>query len=339
MSEEIIEDMPEFTKGFSDAPPKLLYDFSETTDPIEELTEEEEADEEYRTRNLRYDTEEFSEKISEWAEEIELGKIEYEDGDDEETEETVANDAIESLLTVARGAARALEKATQLRPEFSKNLMQASDDWPIIVSNSQVGWEEDGVPDQVWSTLKKLSKNPGKAKSSRLLAWVKASLRAIVEVNNKLSNELLSILHDSDPYHFEQIVLDVLVAMGYGGSRDEAAKVTKKSNDGGIDGIINEDRLGLDVIYVQAKRYKNNVGRVDVQNFVGALAGNQAHKGIFITTSCYNQNAIDYAQNIPQKIILIDGTRLANLMIEHNVGVSTEEIIFIKRLDTDYFEN
>lgn len=179
MSEEIIEDMPEFTKGFSDAPPKLLYDFSETTDPIEELTEEE-----YRTRNLRYDTEEFSEKISEWAEEIELGKIEYED-DDEETEETVANDAIESLLTVARGAARALEKATQLRPEFSKNLMQASDDWPIIVSNSQVGWEEDGVPDQVWSTLKKLSKNPGKAKSSRLFAWVKASLRAILELRKR----------------------------------------------------------------------------------------------------------------------------------------------------------
>ncbi len=162
---------------------------------------------------------------------------------------------------------------------------------------------------------------------------------AIVEVNNKLRNELLSILHDSNPYHFEQIVLDVLVAMGYGGSRDEAAKVTKKSNDGGIDGIINEDRLGLDVIYIQAKRYKSNVGRVDVQKFVGALSGNQAHKGIFITTSCYNQNAIDYAQNIPQKIILIDGTRLADLMIEHNVGVSIEETIFIKRLDTDYFEN
>ena len=113
----------------------------------------------------------------------------------------------------------------------------------------------------------------------------------------------------------------------------------KKSNDGGIDGIINEDRLGLDVIYVQAKRHRNNVGRVDIQNFVGALAGNQANKGIFITTSGYNQNAAEYARTVPQKVILIDGDRLAKLMIEHNVGVSTEQTISIKRLDTDYFEN
>ena len=119
---------------------------------------------------------------------------------------------------------------------------------------------------------------------------------------------------------------------------EEAAQVTQKSNDGGIDGIINEDRLGLDVIYVQAKRYQNKVGRVDIQNFVGALAGNQAHKGVFITTSDFNDNAVEFAKTVPQKVILIDGNRLANLMIEHNVGVSVEQVISIKKIDTDYFE-
>jgi restriction system protein len=152
---------------------------------------------------------------------------------------------------------------------------------------------------------------------------------AVNELGNNLRTSLLDHLLNSNPYHFEQIVIDVLVAMGYGGSREEAAQVTQKSNDGGIDGIINEDRLGLDVIYVQAKRHQNNIGRVDVQNFVGALAGNQAHKGIFITTSDYNANAKEFAQTVPQKIILINGLRLADLMIEHNVGVSTERSIEI----------
>ena len=126
--------------------------------------------------------------------------------------------------------------------------------------------------------------------------------------------------------------------MGYGGSREEAANVTKKSNDEGIDGIINEDRLGLDVIYIQAKRYQNKVGRVDIQSFVGALAGKQASKGIFITTSDFVQNAVDYAHSVSQKIILINGLRLADLMIEHNIGVSTVRTIELKRLDSDYFE-
>ena len=161
---------------------------------------------------------------------------------------------------------------------------------------------------------------------------------AVRELDDTLRDDLLSQLHTVDPYFFEQIVIDVLVAMGYGGNREEAARVTQKSNDGGIDGIINEDRLGLDVIYVQAKRYQSNVGRVDVQNFVGALAGHQAHKGVFITTSGFNDNAVQFAKTVPQKVILIDGNRLANLMIEHNVGVSTEQVITIKKIDTDYFE-
>lgn len=157
-------------------------------------------------------------------------------------------------------------------------------------------------------------------------------------LREELREQLLEHLTQINPYRFERIVLDLLFAMGYGGSRVEAAQVTKKSSDEGIDGVINEDRLGLDVIYVQAKRWKNTVGRVEIQSFVGALAGKQAHKGIFITTSDFNRNAIEFAQAVPQKVILIDGQRLAALMIEHGVGVSTSRTIEIKRIDSDYFE-
>lgn len=161
---------------------------------------------------------------------------------------------------------------------------------------------------------------------------------AIQTIDRSLRSELLELVSQINPYRFERVVLDLLFAMGYGGSRAEAAQVTKKSGDEGIDGVINEDRLGLDVIYVQAKRWKNTVGRVEIQNFVGALAGKQAHKGIFITTSDFNKNATEFAQAVPQKVILIDGQRLAALMIEHGVGVSTSRSIEIKRIDSDYFE-
>jgi len=120
--------------------------------------------------------------------------------------------------------------------------------------------------------------------------------------------------------------------------RREAAEVTKKSGDAGIDGVINEDRLGLDVIYVQAKRWKNNVSREEIQNFVGALAGKKASKGVFITTSALNENAREYAAGLHQKIILIDGRRLAELMIEHGIGVAEEHAYSVKKIDSDYFE-
>lgn len=161
---------------------------------------------------------------------------------------------------------------------------------------------------------------------------------AINQLNDSLRTDLLEQLSAVDPFRFEQIVIDLLFGMGYGGSREEAAKVTKKSGDEGIDGIINEDRLGLDVIYVQAKRWKSTVGRPDVQGFVGALAGKQAQKGVFITTSSFTADAIQFARGLSQKVILIDGIRLADLMIEHNVGVSTTRTIAIKRIDSDYFE-
>jgi restriction system protein len=161
---------------------------------------------------------------------------------------------------------------------------------------------------------------------------------AIDAVESNLQSELLEQLATVDPYRFEQVVIDLLFAMGYGGSREEAAKVTRKSNDEGIDGIINEDRLGLDVIYVQAKRWQGNVGRKDIQSFVGALAGQQANKGVFITTSDFSKSALGYANTVSQKVILINGARLADLMIEHDIGVAIVRTIALKRLDLDYFE-
>ena len=153
-----------------------------------------------------------------------------------------------------------------------------------------------------------------------------------------LKQDLLDLVRQMDPVRFERLVLDLLLAMGYGGSREEAASMTKLSNDEGIDGVINEDRLGLDVIYVQAKRWQNAVGRKEIQSFVGALAGQQAHKGIFITTSDFADTARNYAKNIAQKVILLDGDRLADLMIQHNIGVSLSHAYEIKKIDSDYFE-
>jgi restriction system protein len=161
---------------------------------------------------------------------------------------------------------------------------------------------------------------------------------AFSELNETLIADLLSQLGKVDPFRFERVVLDLLVAMGYGGSFKEAAAVTQKTGDEGIDGVINEDRLGLDVIYIQAKRWKNNVGRQEIQSFVGALAGKKASKGVFITTSAFNENAREYAAGLHQKVILIDGRRLAELMIEHGIGVGEEHAYRVKKIDSDYFE-
>ncbi len=161
---------------------------------------------------------------------------------------------------------------------------------------------------------------------------------AFGELRETLVGDLRVKLAAVDPFRFEQVVLDLLVAMGYGGSRKEAAAVTRKTGDEGIDGVINEDRLGLDVIYVQAKRWKANVGRDEIQNFVGALAGKKASKSVFITTSAFNSNATNYADGLHQKVILIDGRRLAELMIEHGIGVAEEHRYSVKKIDTDYFD-
>ncbi|MGL4652451.1 restriction endonuclease [Cetobacterium sp.] len=159
-------------------------------------------------------------------------------------------------------------------------------------------------------------------------------------LNNELKEEMLEKLKKVDFYKFEAIVIDLVVKMGYGGSKAEISQsLTKKSSDEGIDGIINEDRLGLDRIYLQAKRWNNTtVGRPEVQKFVGALAGKGAIKGIFITTSTFTKEAIIYCENLTsQKIVLIDGNKLVDLMVEFNIGLYTEQIYEIKKIDLDYF--
>ncbi len=137
---------------------------------------------------------------------------------------------------------------------------------------------------------------------------------------------------------FQKIMLPLLVKMGYGGSRRDAGRAIGKSGDGGIDGIIKEDKLGLDIVYIQAKRWDNTVvGRPEIQKFVGALHGQRARKGVFITTSKFSQDAREYVALIDSKIVLIDGQELAQLMIDNNVGVSIVSTYEIKKIDSDYF--
>lgn len=161
---------------------------------------------------------------------------------------------------------------------------------------------------------------------------------AYEEINNEVSQELLETVKAATPTFFEKLVIDLLLKMGYGGSRKDAGQAIGKTGDEGIDGIIKEDRLGLDVIYIQAKRWDNVIGRPEIQKFAGALQGQRAKKGIFITTSSFTKDAIDFASNIDNKIILIDGEMLTKLMIEHNVGISTASVYEIKKIDSDYFE-
>lgn len=157
----------------------------------------------------------------------------------------------------------------------------------------------------------------------------------INQINCSLATELLEQIKNQTPAFFEQLVIDLLVKMGYGGNREDAATVTSQSHDGGIDGIIKEDRLGLDMIYIQAKRWDSTVQKPEIQKFRGALSERGANKGIFITTSDFSTGAKDSARNA--KIVLIDGSELCRLMIEFGVGVSTKTIYEIKRVDTDYF--
>lgn len=157
-------------------------------------------------------------------------------------------------------------------------------------------------------------------------------------IRKDLEIELLTKLKTVHPSFFERIVVELLVKMGYGGSIAEAGKATRYTNDEGIDGIIKEDKLGLDVIYIQAKRWESVVGRPEVQKFVGALAGQRAKKGVLITTSSFTKEAIQYASQMDTKIVLIDGETLAQYMIDCNLGVSVQNIYEIKKIDSDYFE-
>lgn len=159
-------------------------------------------------------------------------------------------------------------------------------------------------------------------------------------IREQLAKEILERIMQNSPEFFEKLIIDLLQAMGYGGSLEDAGSVTKKTSDEGIDGIIKEDKLGLDVIYIQAKRWSSDrlVGRPEIQKFVGALAGFGAKKGIFVTTSDFTKEAREYIPKTDTKIVLINGQMLANLMIEYNVGVSVDIKYEIKKIDNDYFD-
>ncbi len=160
---------------------------------------------------------------------------------------------------------------------------------------------------------------------------------AYQQVRQDLATELLEMIQGFSPVFFEKLVVDLLVKMGYGGTRRDAGKAIGSSGDEGIDGIINEDRLGLDVVYIQAKRWQNTVTRPEIQKFAGALQGQRARKGIFITTSAFSDGARDYVSRIDSKIVLIDGETLAQLMIDYGVGVTSIASYDLKRIDIDYF--
>ena len=160
-------------------------------------------------------------------------------------------------------------------------------------------------------------------------------------IKKSICDDLLNKILEQSPYFFEQLVVDLLVSMGYGGNIEDAGKATKKSGDEGIDGLIKEDKLGLDTIYIQAKRYKkdNLVGRPTIQQFIGALQLKGARKGILITTSDFTKEAIEaVSYSTTVSIVLINGLKLVDLMYEHNIGVGVEKVIQIKKIDNDYFE-
>ncbi len=161
---------------------------------------------------------------------------------------------------------------------------------------------------------------------------------AYQELRKTLENELLEQIKACSSAFFERLVIDLLVAMGYGGSRQDAGRALGRSGDGGIDGLIKEDKLGLDVIYLQAKRWEGTVGRPEIQKFSGALQGKHAHKGVFITTSNFSREAEEFTAVINTKIILIDGAYLVRLMVDHDVGVVRTGGYELKKIDMDYFE-
>lgn len=158
------------------------------------------------------------------------------------------------------------------------------------------------------------------------------------KINATLATDVLTRVKTASPEFFEHLVVELLLRMGYGGSRSDAGQAVGKSGDEGIDGIISEDRLGLDVVYLQAKKWDGTVGRPEIQKFVGALHGKRAKKGVFITTGSFSVEAVAYVDHIDPKVVLIDGKRLAQLMIDFEVGVAAARTYQVKRIDSDYFE-
>jgi len=191
--------------------------------------------------------------------------------------------------------------------------------------------------------FRKISKPENGATASTELPPSRTTPEEAIELahqglREQLAAELLIRVLGCSPTFFEQLVVELLVKMGYGGSRRDAGERIGQTGDGGIDGIIKEDRLGLDTIFIQAKRWQGSVGRPEIQKFVGALQGQRAKKGVFITTSSYTADATEYATRIDTKVVLIDGKQLAGLMIDFEVGVAPAATYVVKRIDSDYFE-
>lgn len=162
--------------------------------------------------------------------------------------------------------------------------------------------------------------------------------RAYTQLRSQLAQDLLENVKGISAAAFERLVVELVVRMGYGGSREDAGRAVGRSGDGGIDGVINEDRLGLDVVYLQAKRWEGCVGRPEVQAFAGALAGQKARKGVMLTTGTFSKPAHEFVTQVQSKIVLIDGEELAQLMIDFGLGVSPVASYEVKRVDTDFFE-
>ncbi len=183
---------------------------------------------------------------------------------------------------------------------------------------------------------------PEDKKVDTIIIEAKETPREILEnsyqtLRGELAAELIERVKSCTPRFFEQLVVDLLVAMGYGGSQKDAGQAVGQSGDGGIDGIIKEDKLGLDAVYIQAKKWEGTVGRPIVQAFAGSLEGNRARKGVLITTSQFSQDAKDYVNRIEKRIVLIDGNQLGQFMIDYNIGVNEIETYIVKKVDQDYF--
>jgi restriction system protein len=188
-----------------------------------------------------------------------------------------------------------------------------------------------------FQTPRRKREEPGELEAEPDQTPEEAIEAAYLGIQQGLAAELLHTVKTCSAAFFERLVVDLLVKMGYGGTRRDAGRAVGRSSDGGIDGIINEDRLGLDIVYIQAKRWENSVGRPEIQKFAGALQGQRARKGIFITTSAFTKAATDYVSRIDTKIVLIDGDTLAQLMIDFNIGVAPVASYELKRIDSDYF--
>jgi restriction system protein len=211
-------------------------------------------------------------------------------------------------------------------PEFKEFKQRTNPQGTISIENQQVPIPPTKTP------------QPQSVKVSRLTPQEVLDT-SYQEMRRILAIEILDQVMVSSPARFEKLVVDLLLAMGYGGSRTDAGRTIGRSGDEGIDGTINEDRLGLDIVYIQAKRWQNSVGRPDIQAFVGSLEGQRANKGVFITTSQFTKEAREYVTKIGRKVVLLDGDQLTQFMIDYSVGVTTVETYTVKRVDSDYFNS